>query len=558
MIGAKSVSKENEINIIIELINLLNDKKNISQTLKSVIKFLLDWSACEAVAIRLKEGDDFPYFVSLGFTEEHLSLENSLCEINLKGELIKDEKGQIKYECICGHIISGQVDHSKTYFTSNGSFWTNCTSELISSGDVDKSSIKTRNRCVVEGYESIALIPLKTGNKIIGLIQLNDSKKNKFTLQFIELLEQFAVSIAIAVSKKMTFKALMKSEARYRKTLDNLLEGAQIIGFDWRYLYVNNTFVQQSRYSKQDLINHTVFDLYPEIKNSGLLKVFQRCFDERVSIRLENVMIRSRDYMTWFDLSFHPIPEGIFILSNEITNRKLAELELEKQNVKLQNMNRELEQFAYLTSHDLQEPLRTLTSFAELLQKEYNGKLKGEGEVYLDFILKSSDRMKILIKDLLDYSRIGKLKNVTNINCNELVKEVLIDIDFLINENNAKITIEDLPVITCDRTELRQLFQNLIINSIKFRKKGEVPLISISAVKLDDYWRFAIQDNGIGIDEIDKEKIFLLFKRLHNRKDYDGTGIGLSICKKIVEMNNGHIWVESKINEGSTFYFTMQ
>ena len=166
--------------------------------------------------------------------------------------------------------------------------------------------------------------------------------------------------------------------------------------------------------------------------------------------------------------------------------------------------------------------------------------------------------MKLLITNLLEYSRIGKDGELTLIDCNEIVNSVLSDMDNSIKNNNAKITVQNLPVLNGYKIELRQLFQNLISNSIKFRKNDVNPEISISADKYDNMWRFAVKDNGIVIDKKDKDKIFLIFKRLHNRDDYKGTGIGLSFCKKIVELHNGVIWVESKINEGNIFYFTIQ
>lgn len=252
------------------------------------------------------------------------------------------------------------------------------------------------------------------------------------------------------------------------------------------------------------------------------------------------------------------IKEDAIKLELEIVERKLIELELENHNMQLQSANKELEQFAYLSSHDLQEPLRTLSCFAELIHNEYAGKLTGKIEDYLEFILESSDRMKLLITNLLEYSRIGKERELALVDCNEIVKDVLLDMDDSIKKNNATIFVENLPVINGYKIELRQLFQNLISNSIKFRKKDVSPEISISADKCDNMWCFAVKDNGIGFDEKDKEKIFLIFKRLHNREDYEGTGIGLPFCKKIVELHNGSIWVESKINDGSTFYFTIQ
>ena len=237
--------------------------------------------------------------------------------------------------------------------------------------------------------------------------------------------------------------------------------------------------------------------------------------------------------------------------------RNSYEQALISKNKELERQNKELEQFTYIASHDLQEPLRTLTSINQLLQEEFKGKLDERADTYLRFINESAKRMQMLVKGLLDYSKIGKLGDLSEVDCNELLKEVLSDISFSIKENKANITVENLPTLKGYRTEMRQLFQNLIMNALKFIEKGTTPEITISAKELKTEWQFSIKDNGIGIDEKDQNKIFVIFKRLHNRSEYEGTGIGLSNCKKIVELHNGNIYVESVLGKGSTFIFSI-
>src|ERR1035437_4479334 len=231
--------------------------------------------------------------------------------------------------------------------------------------------------------------------------------------------------------------------------------------------------------------------------------------------------------------------------------------EAEQANIDLERKNKELEQFAYVASHDLQEPLRTTSSFVELIQKQYKGQLDEKADKYFSFIAQSSDRMKVLIKDLLDYSRIGRKKELEEVDCNIMLNEVLADLGTAINETGAEITTEQLPVVNGYLTEIKQLFQNLIINAIKFRKKTIPPQINISVQKISGYWQFAFKDNGIGIAKENNERIFIIFQRLHTRNEYEGSGIGLSHCKKIVEQHKGRIWVESAPGEGSTFHFTI-
>jgi two-component system, sensor histidine kinase and response regulator len=254
----------------------------------------------------------------------------------------------------------------------------------------------------------------------------------------------------------------------------------------------------------------------------------------------------------------------------ELSNLKLDERvkertkELEKTNKRLEYMldvlsakNHELEQFAYIASHDLQEPLRTVSSFAQLLEKGYKNKLDERGDLFLKNILQSSERMRTLISGLLEYSRIGSEKNKSETDCNELLKELLNDLSLIIEENNAKVAVHPLPTLPVYKNELKQLFQNLITNALKFQQKNNTPQIEIGAEEQLNYWKFYVKDNGIGIEPEYHQKVFIIFQRLHSRTEFEGSGIGLAHCKKIAELHEGKIWVESDLNKGSTFYFTI-
>jgi signal transduction histidine kinase len=233
------------------------------------------------------------------------------------------------------------------------------------------------------------------------------------------------------------------------------------------------------------------------------------------------------------------------------------ERKVQQRTQELQNKNRELQQFAYVASHDLQEPLRTTTGFVHLFRKQYHGKIDEAADKYLDYIVQSSERMKLLIKDLLDYSKLGQEKKLQLTDCNRIMEEVLADLHKIIHETNAGIHTGVLPVLQVYPTEFKLLLQNLITNAIKFRKHGETPLIHIEADNMEGYWRFSVSDNGIGIEERNQERIFSLFQRLHSRSDYDGSGIGLAHCQKIIEMHRGRIYVQSELGKGSTFLFSL-
>lgn len=228
-------------------------------------------------------------------------------------------------------------------------------------------------------------------------------------------------------------------------------------------------------------------------------------------------------------------------------------------NRELENSNRELEQFAYVASHDLQEPLRMISSFLGLIEKKYDDILDEKGKQYISFAVDGAKRMRSIILDLLDFSR---LKEATEskmwIQMPQIIKEVLLLNKKLISESGAKIKINSLPSVFAQESGLIQLFNNLISNSIKYKKDGVKPIIDISAEEEENYWHFKLKDNGIGIDPKYLDKIFIIFQRLHGREHYPGSGIGLSICKKITEIHGGKIWVESTLGEGSTFHFTLQ
>jgi signal transduction histidine kinase len=266
--------------------------------------------------------------------------------------------------------------------------------------------------------------------------------------------------------------------------------------------------------------------------------------------------IGNRNFSSWYEpLSTDDTLGHALIQMRD--NLRQNETTLEVRTKELERKNKELEQFVYIASHDLQEPLRTTSSFVELLQQQYNGKLDMQADQYLTFITQSSDRMRVLINDLLDYSRIGNKKELELIDSNLLLAEVMDDMQKTIGDVKADIRAGALPLIMGFRTEIKQLFQNLLVNAVKFRKPESSPEVRISASKHDGEWIFSVRDNGIGIATDHRDRIFIIFQRLHTRSEYEGSGIGLAHCKKIVGLHGGRIWVESTPGHGASFYFTI-
>jgi len=251
-------------------------------------------------------------------------------------------------------------------------------------------------------------------------------------------------------------------------------------------------------------------------------------------------------------------PNRLFGIFQDVTENKIAEAVREKLVHDLRLRNDELEQFAYVASHDLQEPLRMISSFMNLLEKKFGDIIDDKGKQYIHFAVDGANRMREIILDLLDFSRVGETEGELNeVNINILISEILAFYQRKIEDRNAIILYKGLPTIQTYKTPVRQVFQNLISNSLKYAKANEKPVIEIACREMDTHFQFSVTDNGIGISPQYFDKIFVIFQRLHNKNEYSGTGMGLAIVKKIVENLGGKIWVESELGKGSTFYFTI-
>lgn len=239
-----------------------------------------------------------------------------------------------------------------------------------------------------------------------------------------------------------------------------------------------------------------------------------------------------------------------------LEHRRLV-VELGEAMGRLEKSNSALEQFAYAISHDLNEPLRSITGYIQLLSKRHSQSLDEQGRHYVDKIENASKKLQEMIAGVLDYSRLGNQKReLAPVDCNEMIGEVLAGLEAAIGETHAEIKCSKLPIVKGDRIQLMRVFQNLISNAIKFQKH-KVPVVSISAKRQAGFFLFSVKDNGIGIDPKHFDSIFVIFKRLHSREEFKGSGVGLSVCKKIVESHGGKIWVKSESGKGTTFNFTI-
>jgi signal transduction histidine kinase len=280
--------------------------------------------------------------------------------------------------------------------------------------------------------------------------------------------------------------------------------------------------------------------------------------------RADSNVIGERPDGRWVQVIERRTTDGAIIgVRIDVTEQKHREAELkqkseqlEEHSRELQRSNAELEQFAYVASHDLQEPLRMVAGYCQLLQRRYQDKLGTEGNEFIDFAVEAAVRMQQLINGLLNFSRIGRSgRELCAVNVGDAAAAAIANLQGAIGESGARIELGDLPAIFGDRALVAQLLQNLIGNAIKFRR--EAPVIRIGATREEDFWHFLVEDNGIGIEAEYVERVFLIFQRLHGRDKYPGTGIGLAVVKKVVEYHGGRIWIESTPGEGSRFHFTL-
>jgi PAS domain S-box-containing protein len=346
--------------------------------------------------------------------------------------------------------------------------------------------------------------------------------------------------------------------------LESISDAFYAIDGNWDFTYFNNEAEKLLEKSSEDVLGKNIWDVFAPAKETELYEKYNEVMKTSKSKPPFEYFYPPLE--TWFEVSVYAREEGLSVFFKNIDDRKEWERELKNLNKQLEERaeeleatNEELEQFAYVASHDLQEPLRMVTSFLSRLEKKYHGQLDNKAQQYIDFAVDGAQRMRRIILDLLNYSRMNQQElEREEVDLNMLLEDIIKLDQSAISESNASISWDDLPTVNAARTPIRQVFENLINNGIKYRKPDEDPEITITAVEQNDYWQFAVSDNGIGIKEEFQDNIFAIFKRLHTQDEYSGTGIGLSVCQKIVEKHGGKICVDSKEGEGSTFYFTIK
>lgn len=360
--------------------------------------------------------------------------------------------------------------------------------------------------------------------------------------------------------RKRIEKALRTSEEEFREIFNATTDALILLNQEGRITRVNKTASEVYGYTEEEFLALNPQQLiHPDYHH--VFQQFLADVKRKGTFSGETLDVKRSGELFYTDVRGSAVTfqgqEYILASIRDVTEQKEAELKLEETMRELERSNVELQRFAYIASHDLQEPLRMVTSYLQLLERRYGDLLQGDAQDFIAYAVDGATRMKQLINDLLTYSRVGT-RDITHapVDTQQILDEVLDTLQFRIEEVQGEVISRSLPTVPGDKTQLEQLFQNLIDNALKFR--GDKPArIEVRAEKGDGEWVFSIKDNGIGMDPEFQDRVFIIFQRLHAQDEYEGTGIGLAVCKRIVERHGGEIWFESEPGEGTTFYFTI-
>jgi PAS domain S-box-containing protein len=361
--------------------------------------------------------------------------------------------------------------------------------------------------------------------------------------------------------KKAELAATAAFEER-NTILESIDDAFFAVDMNWTVTYWNRRAEKVLRTPKESILDHNLWDVFSNSVDSESYKQYHQAVATNQAVHFEDYY---EALEKWYEISAYPSPSGLSVYFKDITERKISDSRLKELNENLQKhaqelaiSNAELEQFAYVASHDLQEPLRMVTSFLTMLEKKYNAVLDSKGRQYIHFAVDGAKRMRQIILDLLEFSRVGRAgDDPEEVNLNKLLNDILPLYRKQIEERKAIITTAALPTIQTYKVPIRQVFQNLISNALKYVKPDVCPMISIQFKEEPTQYEFLVKDNGIGIDPEYFDKIFIIFQRLHNKDEYSGTGMGLAVTKKIIENLGGKIWLRSEEGKGSSFYFTI-
>ncbi|MFZ3166538.1 MAG: PAS domain S-box protein, partial [Candidatus Methanoperedens sp.] len=479
--------------------------------------------------------------------------------LSLLASIVDSSDDAIIGKTLDGIIVSWNRGAQKIYGYSADEVRGKSISILVPPDHPDKSLQlleRIRKGQRIEHYETIRM--RKDGKKICASLTISPIKDATG-----KIIGASTIAWDITEQKRIEM-ALRESEARFRSITKSATDAIISADSDDNIISWNKGAQTIFGYAEEEALGKSLIMIIPEryrdahkkglerVNSTGETRIIGKTV-EMVGMRKDGSEFPLELSLSTWKIGTRRLYSGIL---RDVTGRKQADEKLKQTLAELERSNKDLEQFAYAASHDLQEPLRTVSNFSQLLAKRYKGELDAKADQFIGFIVDGATRMQEMIDNLLAYSRVStRAKPFEPTNCETLFDQALANVKMAIEESGALVTHKSLPTVMADASQLVQLFQNLLSNAIKFRK--EKPRITVSAVQKGNEWLFSVEDNGIGIAPEFMEHIFKMFQREHPSAEYPGTGVGLAICKKIVERHGGRIWVESQVGKGSTFYFTI-
>lgn len=562
--------------------------------------------SCAYLSIKflgLFEGDDFSGII--GFVENITYHKVSERALTMIAEAVSKSNGAKFFDTLTTVIarvlnvklvVIGKYDHQtklihsksmccndelceKTLIEKDNSFIQKLINEkdlIVFTQDFKKIFPDSNLICKNNLESSVTISLINSKNKFVGFISIMDDKPIKHVNLAVTILQMYGPRAIFEFEKEDNDDSKERLNFEYHELFERSSLGIALFGANAEMIKMNEQFIKLMNTPESEMVG---FNYQKNQNNVNIRKgqiILEHCITNKLDhFRVELSFVGPQNKVIWTDnfFSFIYNKKGhllkLLILSQEITDKKKTQIKLEENNKKLDDSNQELKKyiksnfelqnFAYVASHDLKEPMRTISNFISLLSVQMEGRLSEVEKEYMHFILDGVGNMNQLIDDLLAYSRVNDRKEEkVKINLPDMLFLIERSLELTIKECNAELIIGELPdVIIGSKTKIKQLFQNLIANALKFRKKDTNPIVKIEAVDLGNKYQFSISDNGIGIKKQFHDKIFSVFKRLHSKTEYKGSGIGLSICKKVVQQHSGDIWIESEEGKGATFLFTL-